>query len=110
MGDELADDGGVIGDVPVVSTTRDTWNRLRDGLGAGDDTGDGIGLGKGDLKRPPVVLRFGSNRCRSTFGMTGSKFRILWHVSEILREFNMFERTRLIAAVRTGSGSGGFSL
>lgn len=60
VGEQLADDGGVIGDVPV-STTRDTWNLLREGLGAGDDTGDGIGLGKGDLKRPPV-LRFGSNR------------------------------------------------
>lgn len=60
MGEQLAEDGGVIGDVPV-STTRDTWNRLRDGLGAGDDIGDGIGLGKGDLNRVPV-LRFGSNR------------------------------------------------
>lgn len=59
VGEQLADDGGVIGDVPSI--TRDTWNRLRDGLGAGDDTGDGIGLGAGDLKRPPV-LRFGSKR------------------------------------------------
>lgn len=59
VGEQLADDGGVIGD----STTRETENRLRDGLGAGDETGDGMGLGKGDLKRPVLPdLRFGSNR------------------------------------------------
>lgn len=60
VGEQLFDEGGVMGDVPA-STTRDTWNRLRDGLGTGEDTGDGIGLGKGERKRPPD-FRFGSNR------------------------------------------------
>lgn len=59
-GEQPFDEGGVIGDAPV-SLTRDTWKRLRDGLGIGDDTGDGIGLGRGDRKRPPD-FRAGSSK------------------------------------------------
>lgn len=56
VGEQLFDEGGVIGD-ELVSLTRDTWKRLRDGLGIGDiDTGDGMGLGKGLRKRPPDFL------------------------------------------------------
>lgn len=60
VGEQLFDGGGVIGEV-LDSMTRDTWKRLLDGLGTGDDTGDGIGLGNGDRSRP-LVLRFGSSR------------------------------------------------
>lgn len=109
VGEQLFDDGGVIGD-ELGSLTRDTWKRLRDGLGMGDDTGDAIGLGNGDRKRPPD-FRAGSSRCRSALAVDASNagFLMLWHVSDILREFRKLLRTRL-TVVRTGSGSGGFSL
>lgn len=108
VGEQLFDEGGVIGDVPG-SLTRDTWNRLRDGLGVGDDMGDGIGLGRGDRKRPPD-LRFGSSKWRSALAVDASStgFLMLWHVNDIFREFKKLLRTRL-TDVRTGSGSGGFS-
>lgn len=107
VGEQLFDDGGVIGEETLLlSTTRDTWKRLRDGLGIGEEAGDGIGDGEGDRKRP---LRAGSNR-RSPLTCCGESFalfRILWHVSEIFREFKKLARTRF--TVRIGSGSGGFS-
>lgn len=97
VGEQLVDEGGVIGEVvalhvarwcrsadavvdpPLAETddgnelaaaaaaaddasgTRETWKRLRDGLGMGDCDGDGIGLGKGERSRPPDFLP-GSNR------------------------------------------------
>lgn len=63
-----AKDGGVIGDdeaeelveLSDASETRDTTKRFRDGLGMGLATGEGIGDGAGERRRPPVV-RFGSS-------------------------------------------------
>lgn len=43
-----------------ASETRDTTNRLLEGLGIGLATGEGIGLGAGERRRPPLV-RFGSS-------------------------------------------------
>lgn len=130
--DEPSDDddgGGVIGDVValwdmvaigLVSRTRDTWNRLRDG----DGVGDGMGLGAGERRRPPDLRSPGFNR-RSlvvlgllvvVFGVPAwwavtSADRMPGQVSEIFRELRCELCTRLlIAVVRTGSGFGGFSL
>lgn len=134
-----AGDGDVVTDcdwvaIGLVSSTRDTWKRLRDG----DGVGDGFGLGAGERRRllglrspglrskrsagwggglgPVVVVTLGlaaavapvvpgSPRWSSALG------RMLWHVSEILRELRCEPSTRLLmAVVRTGSGLGGFSL
>lgn len=53
-----------------VSGTRDTTNRLREGLSIGLATGDETGLGAGDRRRPPLT-RFGS----SFDDRTASSFR-----------------------------------
>lgn len=113
VGEQLLDEGGVIGEVVALwvddvdelldSRTRDTWKRLRDGLGVGD----GMGLGSGDRRRP-VDFRSGFNKrsplCVAVLGfdcpavvedvlipallvLCGSIDRMLWQVSEILREF-----------------------
>lgn len=70
MGEQLLDEGGVIGEVVALwvdemdeelaedSRTRDTWKRLRDGLGVGD----GMGLGSGDRRRPVDFLDSGFNK------------------------------------------------
>lgn len=135
--DEPSDDddgGGVIGEVValwdmvaigLVSRTRDTWKRLRDG----DGVGDGMGLGAGERRRPPDLRSPGFNNRRSlavvvlgvlvvvvvlgvpAWWAVTSAGRMPGQVSEILRELRCELCTRLlIAVVRTGSGFGGFSL
>ena len=43
-----------------VSGTRDTTNRLREGLNIGLAIGEETGLGTGERRRPPLI-RFGSS-------------------------------------------------
>ena len=73
---------------PPESLTRDTWNRLRDGLGTGEAAGEGMGLGNGERKRPPVDFLhppFGSSRCCLSAIALGDVL-IDGQVREILRE------------------------
>lgn len=79
----------------ATSVTRDTWNRLRDGLGTGDAMGEGMGLGNGDRKRPPPVVvpggvflhPLGSSRCcLSAPEMALGDVLIDGQVREIFRE------------------------
>lgn len=69
-----------------------------------------MGLGNGERKRP-LDLRAGSSKFRSVFTCCDSigGLRRLWQVKEIFRELSALARTRF-TDVRTGSGSGGFSL
>jgi hypothetical protein len=85
VGLPLLDEGD--GDVNLLLTplelsdTRTTWNRLRLGLGKGELTGDGIGLGERIL--PLAAFFIGSNSC---FGTTLT----LEHVSEIFLVLKLF--------------------
>lgn len=54
------DDGIEDSVVRNVSGTRDTTNRLREGLNIGLAMGEEAGLGAGERRRPPLI-RFGSS-------------------------------------------------
>jgi hypothetical protein len=58
-GDEFVE---FVANLLLVSVTRDTWKRLREGLGNGLDIGDGIGLGSGDFNRELAFLLNGSRK------------------------------------------------
>ena len=59
--DEKTDDEGAEDSVERnVSGTRDTTNRLREGLNIGLAIGEEAGLGAGERRRPPLI-RFGSS-------------------------------------------------
>lgn len=66
---------------------------MRDGLGSGLDTGDGMGLGAG-LRSLPPAPRLGSTDSRCPLPPAGVRSCVS-HVNEILREGRLARRPRL---------------